>query len=506
MKKQIKLLIMLFILGNIIFNLTVTAYAISNKNKDVDLIILFNENIIDSNVEDLITKSNGKIIREIKELGGIEVKCNSEIIPKIKAENSVKSVSPNNVINLRKNKTIKLDDKENIYYDDKGNSYYDDKENSYYDDKGNSYYDDKGNSYYEDKGNSYYQNNNISADLYEKYQWDIKKVTNNGESLKIESGNHNIIVGIIDSGVDKEHPDLKNNFLGGKNYVPKGFQGNKDETGEIDDISDKFVHGTCVAGEIAANGRTMGVAPNIGFKVYRVIDSKGQSNAEICSEAIIDAVNDGVNVINLSLEMYALKGQCYWTDENTGIKYDLGDSLADIDLLERAIKYAIENNVIVVAAAGNEALDCTNNNYLTNHLNDLYGEYGYEYIGLTYEEPGSIEGVITVSATNSNDFIASYSNYGQGFINITAPGGDVNEGLGIQGLCFTTSVNGGYEFNEGTSFAAPKVSAVAALILCQNKELTYKEVLDKIYSNAKKLHNKMYYGNGMVNVLSCVKK
>ena len=349
--------------------------------------------------------------------------------------------------------------------------------------------------------------NGISDDLYQNYQWDIKRITNNGKSFELESGNHNVVVGIIDSGVDTTHPDLANNFLGGKNLIPANFQNDSSETGESKDVTDRLGHGTKVAGIIAANGRTKGVAPNIGFKSYRIFNKDGETNATICSSAIIDAVNDGVKVINLSIGDYDLKGKCYWTDPNTGITHDLGDDMAEYSLFKRAIKYAVKKGVTVVAAAGNEKIDCSNGKSLTNYLNEQYGDKGYNYVGLTYEAPGDIKDVITVSATDKYDKLASYSNYGKKYIDITAPGGDRSKNSPITDMCLTTAVHSSYTFTDGTSFSAPKVSAVAALVICKNNNINTKSVAKKIYKTADKLddtNSNKYYGAGLVNAYKAI--
>lgn len=334
-----------------------------------------------------------------------------------------------------------------------------------------------------------------------------KKVTHNGESFNLESGNHNVVVGIIDSGVDTTHPDLVSNFLGGKNLVPANFENDSSETGDLNDVTDRYGHGTSVAGEIAANGRTKGVAPNIGFKSYRIFNDQGETNPTICSSAIMQAVNDKVKVINLSIESYDLKGKCYWTDPDTGIKYKLGDDMAEYSLLKRAIKYATKNGITVVAAAGNKYLDCSNGKYLTTYLNNTYGDEGYSYTGLTYVAPGDIKNVITVSATGKDDTLASYSNYGKKYIDIAAPGGDSSKTDPINNMCFTTEMNSKYTFTTGTSFAAPKVSAVAALIICRNSNLTPKKVAKKIYKTADELNDgksSQYYGSGIVDAYNAI--
>lgn len=458
-KKLVYILSTLLISISIMLTTNITANAADLKTKNIDLVILFNDNAIDENVKNLITNSGGKIVEEFPKLGGIEVECTADLIPIIKSEDSVQSLAPNHVIKLSDNETKEITESED------------------------------------------YSNNSYS-DLYEKYQWDIKRVTNNGKSFNLESGNHDVVVGIIDSGVDKTHPDLINNFLGGKNIVPAKFKDDLSETGDLDDVTDRLGHGTNVAGIIAANGKTKGVAPNIGFKSYRIFNQNGETNATICTEAIMAATDDGVKVINLSIGSYDLKGKCYWTDPKTGIQYKLGSDMAEYSLFKRAIKYAINKGVTVVAAAGNESQDCANRKDLTNYLNDLYGDDGFRYDGLTYQAPGTVKGVITVSGTSKDDKLASYSNYGKDFIDISAPGGDIND------MCFTTDIDSRYTFTEGTSIAAPKVSAVAALIICKDKNLTPKEVGKKIYKTADKLDNDnsdKYYGAGIVNAYNAIK-
>lgn len=458
----IYILISLFIFNFAILGNSVLA---DTTTENIELIILFDTNNIDNDVENIVINSGGKIINEFPDLGGIEVKCPVDLIPEIKSINTVQSLSPSHLIKLSTEKTEKL-------------------------------------------AKSSRTSNNSLGDLYEIFQWDIKRVTNNGESFNIESGNHNVIVGILDSGVDKNHPDLINNFLGGKNLIPAHFKDDSSESGDLDDINDRLGHGTNVAGIIAANGRIKGVAPNIGFKSYRIFNKNGETNASICSSAIIDATNDGVKVINLSIGSYDLKGKCYWTDPKTGAKYNVGDDMSDYSLLKRAIRYATKNNVTVVTSAGNECLDCSNNKALTNYLNNQYGNQGFSYTGLTYEAPGDIKDVITVSATNKEDKLTSYSNFGRKFIDITAPGGDMSKTSNITDMCLTTTIDSGYDFTEGTSISAPKVAAVAALIICKDNNTTPKSVAKKIYKTAEKLDNgrhSEYYGAGMINAYNALK-
>lgn len=463
-------LIIMFILFFIILNTNVKANAKEQNLQNVNLIILFKDNGIDQAVEDLISESGGKVLNEFSELGAVEVKCKAELIPQIIKQTSVQSISPNHIIKMSSEKRIKLAEVDNVPA-------------------------------------------KMSDNFYDKYQWDIQRVTQNGESFDLEAGNHNVVVGIIDSGVDTTHPDLVDNFLGGENLVPKDFNGDDSETGDSSDVEDRIGHGTEIAGTIAGNGKIKGVAPNIGFKSYRVLDKSGESNAAIISSAITKATDDGVKVINLSLGGYDLKGKCYWTDPNTGVEYKMGNDMAEYSLYKRAIKYAVDNEVVVVASAGNDSLNCSDKKGLTKYLNKQNATYGFRYEGLTYEVPGSVKGVITVSATNKYDKLSSYSNYGDDFIDIAAPGGDFvlndddDTDLALEGMCFTTAIEDDYSFVDGTSIAAPKVSAVAALIICKNKKVKPKEVEKKIYKTADELEkdkSSEYYGAGMVNAYNAL--
>lgn len=470
MKKRKKFLkfystLLIILMVSIMFTGTTLQTVTANSEDNINLVVLFNGNIIDTNVEDFISESGGKIVNDLSEVGGLEVKCNSALIPKIQSYDTVKSLAPNHNIKPANEKTIAFKNYGNI------------------------------------KRATYSANK--AGDLYDLYQWDIKRVTNNGKSFNICTGNHDVVIGVVDSGIKRDHPDLEKNFMGGENFVPKSFNGDETEVGDLDDINDRLGHGTYVAGNIAANGRIKGVAPNIGFKSYRVFDSNGNTNATIVSSAIIKATNDGVKVINLSIGGYDLKGKCYWTDPKTGIKNRLGDGMAEYELYKRAIKYAINHNVTVVTAAGNDGFDCGNAKKLTESLNTQNGDKGFKYEGLTYEVPGNIKGVINVSATGTTDEIAKHSNYGDKFIDVTAPGGDSSKTGTVNDMCLGTSIStSGYMFGEGTSIAAPKVSAIVGLLLCENSNFTPKEIAKIIYKTSEKLDgnkSKEYYGAGLVN-------
>lgn len=366
------------------------------------------------------------------------------------------------------------------------------------------YYNVNDARYFENKNPTYFK-----GSIFEKDQWDIKRVTNNGASFYLESGNHSVVVGIIDSGIDPDHPDIKENFLGGKNFVTAGFMGDETETGDISDIKERHVHGTVIAAQIAGNGRYKGVAPNIGFKSYRALNKDGKSSAYIVAKAIKGAVDDGVNVINLSLSLASFDSPAYFTDRQTGEVVDGGDNFYNYEVIKEAVDYAEAHNVVVVASTGNEGLDCSSPKKLGEINNKLHKYGNCRTEGGIYIVPASFNNVISVSSTGRKDKVSSFSNYGQGFVTVSAPEGELVKadnvyGIDLEELC-KIPYKDDYAYDLGTSLAAPKVSAEAALIICKNKNLKPKEVKQKIIDTCDKVGDEEHLGAGIINVYNALK-
>lgn len=318
---------------------------------------------------------------------------------------------------------------------------------------------------------------------YHDAQWDIKRVTNNFKSYQYNKGNKETVVGVIDTGLDFSHPDLAANadLAGSKTFVPG-----------TTDAWDQNGHGTHVAGSIAANGKVMGVGPNLTVRAYRVFGATGGAQQSWITDAIVAAANDGVEVINMSL------GGWRWLAHNLDEK---GES-ASMVAYHRAIQYAIKKGVTVVVAAGNDS----------RNLNDIHDmqsywleRYGLEIKGPSRVVPAQIPGVITVSSSNqwSQNSIAFYSNYGNA-IDVAAPGGDngplydslyrqdpkgnylnkrdfTYRTLSTYPSYFTPAQNAttnaiGYSYLHGTSMAAPKVAGIAGVIKAAHPEYTPAQV------------------------------
>ncbi|MFP5110332.1 S8 family peptidase [Neobacillus sp. C211] len=370
-----------------------------------------------------------------------------------------------------------------------------------------------------------------SNGTYWSLQWDMQRLTNDGNSYDLESGGtktssgvvHKAVVGVIDSGIDQTHPDLKANYIGGKNFVPAGgYYGDvPEEKGNTTNVTDTNGHGTHVAGSIAANGKVKGVGPDLGIRAYRIFDSSGSAPTTPIVAAILQAANDGVDVINMSIGGFDNLKYYY-----EGTRYS---DIADILLWKRAIKYAVNKNVTVVSAAGNESLNYADKKSLTDYMNVTYGDLGITFKGVTVEVPGSTPGVITVSSSNkwSTDKLAFYSNYGNSFIDVAAPGGDngpeydASRNLAKRDFTYrtlstwptnlppssATTLTPAYAYLHGTSMASPKVAGIAGVIKAAHPEFTPSQVQALIEKTAfdygKKGHDPLF-GSGEANAYTAL--
>ncbi|MEK4537584.1 S8 family serine peptidase [Peribacillus sp. FSL K6-1552] len=269
-------------------------------------------------------------------------------------------------------------------------------------------------------------------------QWHHKTLGTQAAWTK-SMGSKEMVVAIIDDGIDRNHEDLKGKIdhpydavRNRKNIVPVGE------------------HGTHIAGIIAGSANNdlggTGVAPNIKIMPINVFNGKYADTADII-EAIHYAVQQGADIINMSL------GETSYSEA-----------------LNKAVQEAYNKGLLIVAAAGNE------------------GDMG-KSVQRVY--PAAFSHVISVAATDSKDKRTSYSNY-HSTVDIAAPGDYI----------LSTLPNNRYGWMSGTSMATPMVAGVAALIWSNEPKLTKYEVEYRLYDSALDLGTKgkdIYYGNGRVN-------
>lgn len=263
-----------------------------------------------------------------------------------------------------------------------------------------------------------------------------------------------IVVAVIDTGVDGTHSDLEGNVLDGHyflteigpDYQPVTWEGDLKGTDNTDDNG----HGTHVAGIIAANRNNgqgiAGVAAGVKILPVKVLDSHSQGFVEDAAKGIIWATDHKARVINLSLGS---------PEESTTVR--------------DAIRYALDKGVVVVAASGND------------------GKAQVYY-------PGAQPGVVAVSAVEkigSNYVLPGFANYGDELTTL-APG------VGIWSTYPVSLDNDGnpdgYRSRTGSSSAVPFISGLAALILARNPSLSADEVSTIIKYSGQSLTDTQRWG------------
>ncbi len=253
------------------------------------------------------------------------------------------------------------------------------------------------------------------------------------------AGTGEVIVAVLDSGVNINHADLKDNIwvntkeLKGTTGVDDDANGFKDDVygwnfyDNNNNVLDNNGHGTHVAGTIAAAANNSigvtGVAPNAKILPLKFLNSSGNGFS-----------SDATRAVNYTTAL-KLAG-----NNIVAINCSFG-STTPSSTLATAIVNAGNAGIVVVAAAGNESYN----------------------LDVTRVYPATVvaSNLITVGATTSSDSLAYYSNYGS-YVDVAAPGSDI----------YSTTMGGGYGYMSGTSMAAPFVSGMVALVAATNPKLT----------------------------------
>jgi len=458
-------------------SMAVPAFADAAAEDTYHFTVVFKDTVLPTDVEGMVQAAGGSIVYTVPAIGVIQVVGTIDTATELLAKGSIRAVSPSIGIDLPEMEARVLADEELTGLNGPGL-------------------------------------------LYHAYQWDIKRVTSSGQSWALNTGDHGVVVGIIDTGVDYTHPDLIPNLLpGSKNFVPAGgYLGSEPyEAGDPSDVTDRHSHGSHVAGSIAGNGWIYGVGPDLGFRAYKVFGASSAFSEWIWA-AMIAAADDGVDVINMSLGGYDFMGQIFYVDPETGEKTPLGNDAAYYVAYTRVARYCLDKGVTIVASAGNDAINATIKKEATDMFNQRWAEDGLPYyvVGATFRNPGGLPGVVTVSATSPTDELSSYSTYGPGYVTVAAPGGDfmrLSDGdvdwyLDLclsAGSRFRLRGPANYMWMAGTSMAAPKAAAVAALIIAEHGDVGPEQVVKIMMETADDLGRTgtdQYFGHGLVNAFN----
>jgi thermitase len=322
-------------------------------------------------------------------------------------------------------------------------------------------------------------------------QW-AHTVTSMTNAWDITQGSSNIIIAVIDVGVDYTHEDLRTKMVGDCNggcpngcgydfvdvdpaaLVAEGWTiyPGEDYQNQDNDPMDFLGHGTHCAGIAAGAGNNgigiAGVALNCrimpiraGYCVSDGKDDQGLMDMDHVDEAIRYAVDNGADVISMSFG---------------------GSDNSDMAL---AIQYAYSHGVVLVAGAGNN------------------GSSAPFY-------PGAHSEVISVAATARDDTKAGYSNYGF-WVTIAAPGGDMGRGNVADEIVSTVPKSGGqltdpsgYMYARGTSMACPYVAGIVGLVLSKNNSWTQSQIRQLLIKSTDAPNSEYYIGAGRINAFKAL--
>ncbi|MFE2752851.1 S8 family serine peptidase [Actinosynnema sp. NPDC059335] len=352
-------------------------------------------------------------------------------------------------------------------------------------------------------------------------QWDMDLIRA-AEAHAVSTGSRDVVVGVLDSGIDPTHPDL----VGALDpALSAGCT-----TGVADPSPAAWSpttsgHGTHVAGTIAAadDGRgTTGVAPGVRIASVKVVDDAGFIYPEYAVCGFMWAAERGMTITNNS----------YFIDPWVFTCQDQQGQSVVYEAVRRAVEHASARGVLTVAAAGNAAVDLTKPGRdavsPTNAAPEDVRPRPVDNSCLVL--PAQLRNVVAVSSVGANKVKAGYSSYGLGAVDVTAPGGDRRQAPDDgRGSCVLSTVPAaGYDYSCGTSMAAPHVSGVAALLASTHPEAGPGDLTRMLNAQAETLpcpadydlngtgaqdayctgysEYNGFYGHGMVDALAAVRE
>ncbi len=261
-------------------------------------------------------------------------------------------------------------------------------------------------------------------------------------------GSQDVVIAVLDTGVDYNHPDLKDNIW----RNPKETANGKDDDGNgiIDDVfgynafantgdpMDGHSHGTHVAGTIAARGDNGEGITGVNWKAQimpiKIFDDSGRTTSDAILRGLLYATKNGARITNNS-----------W-----------GGPQAN-QLIQEAFE---KSSAFHVMAAGNNGTNNDQRPFFPNNYD----------LG---------DNSIRVAATDRNDNLARFSNFGPGSVDLGAPGVQI----------YSTMPGGGYANKSGTSMAAPHVAGVAGLLVANNPQITNDELKERLMNGAERLNS-----------------
>jgi subtilisin family serine protease len=277
-------------------------------------------------------------------------------------------------------------------------------------------------------------------------QWGLEQAITGAPEAWTQSHGAGVLVAILDSGVQLNHPDLAKNLWRNPNEIP-GNNVDDDHNGYVDDVNganikelngnveDDNGHGTHVAGIVAAQAGNgvggSGIAPDATIMAVKVLDANRSGDSSRLAKGIVYAVDRGAKILNVSINGDGTSGD-----------------------LDAALKYAGSKGATVVASAGNNSRDID--------------------VTPSYPASSTEPAVLVATATTPTGTLISIANRGLRSIDLAAPGGSI----------LSTARGGGYELREGTSMAAPFVAGSLALLAGARPDLPQSTLRDALVQSA----------------------
>lgn len=342
-------------------------------------------------------------------------------------------------------------------------------------------------------------------DPREPEQWDLAMIKAD-QAHEITDGSREVLVGVLDSGIDPDHPDLVANIdvASSVNCADAG-RPDTSATGWAPTTSD---HGTHVAGTIGAarNGTgIVGVAPGVRMASVKVVNDDGFIYPEYAVCGFVWAGQHGMDVTNNS----------YYVDPFQFYCEDQPDQYAAKEAVRRAVEWSTDQGVVHAAAAGNSSYDLANKT--TDDTSPDDGTTVERTINDACEDiPTELDGVVTVSslerfpAGTLENRLSGFSNRGLGVIDVAAPGSRILS---------TVVKDNGYGLKSGTSMASPHVAGVLALMKSVHPDRTPAQLVATLRAQADDHAcvvatagapcvgtdaENSYYGDGVVDALDAV--
>ncbi|WP_317493679.1 S8 family serine peptidase [Haloechinothrix sp. LS1_15] len=291
----------------------------------------------------------------------------------------------------------------------------------------------------------------VPADDRTSEQWNMEMI-NAPQAHTISRGDPDVIVGVLDSGIDPRHPDLAGSV---DEDLSVDCLSGAPRTGSDVAAPDTSPHGTHVAGTIAAaddgEGIT-GVAPGVTLASIKVIGGRGFADPEAVVCGLMWAADNGMAVTNSSYVVDPWSLSCATGEDVDTVR----------EAVARAADHANSGGTLNIAAATNDGVDLSP---------ATSGGDGCQAL------PASLRSMVTISAVDAAERKAGYSSYGLGVIATAAPGGD-------ERTCVLSTVPGGYTRICGSSMAAPHATGVAALIASANPDYDPERIASALTASA----------------------